>query len=698
MKLAPAVAFSLAIAPALAQPQPAPVFRVGVDLVQVDVVVTDGKGSVVPGLKAEDFEIRENGRVQTITHFEYVSTEAAPGRLEPPPGPAGAPPSVRSAQGIKKEEVRRVIVLVVDDFSLSFQGALRARKALLQFIDDELRPGDLAAVVRLGGGMGFLQQLTTDKTVLRMAAEQIGVRLDWAPLYSDVAEATPEVAARQPASDQLDRLGTQLRALAFVADALRTFPGRKSMIVVSERMSIRALIADQLGRDAEEHVRRLAEAANRASVAIYGIDTRNRETAFQGPIWDPVSLGVRRPPAAHRLRAVSPGLSQERMHLLLALADETGGRVFLNQSRAELALRDIEKELRGYYLIGYAPDESTFRRKPSDLHRIKVRVKRPGLAVRTRRGFLAVTDADRERERQASFAEPTLDALLSPFARSDLAVRLTSMFGHDPTQGSVLRSFVHVDVSDLPLTPDADGVVRLRPELSAIVFGDNGVVLGRKAVAAAVDVRPERLETFKRAGAVLDFTVPAAKPGSYQLRVAVREPASGRLGTAQQMVEVPPLRRDRLTLSGIVLAGRPEAAEDADGDSDATPAVRRFRPGADVDYALVAYGGDEDAGRRPRLSTELRLHRLGDDLGQARVIEATPMSIAVGSATKPPHSKPVHAAALAGHFRLPDDAVPGEYALEVVIGGQLASGKHASASQWVGLEVTAPAARAVPAQ
>jgi len=158
-----------------------PVIRVTVNLVQVDAVVTDSKGRQVTDLKAEDFEITEDGRPQKITNFSYI-------RLAPPSQPAAAPAPSPLARGAvpppppaeatpKREEVRRTIVLVVDDLGLSFESMGEVRHDLKRFVEQQLQPGDLVAIVRTSGGMGALDQFTTDRRLLLAAVD----RLRWYP-------------------------------------------------------------------------------------------------------------------------------------------------------------------------------------------------------------------------------------------------------------------------------------------------------------------------------------------------------------------------------------------------------------------------------------------------------------------------------------------------------------------------------------
>src|SRR5215213_4577457 len=154
------------------------VVRITTNLVQVDAVVTDKNGKLVTDLKPEEVEIFEDGRPQKVTNFSFVSTaEAAPAEApRSTPADKNAPPAppVR----LRPEQVRRTVALVVDDLGLSFESTYYVKEALKKFVDKQLQPGDLVAIIRTAGGMGALQQFTTDRRQLYVAID----RVKWYPM------------------------------------------------------------------------------------------------------------------------------------------------------------------------------------------------------------------------------------------------------------------------------------------------------------------------------------------------------------------------------------------------------------------------------------------------------------------------------------------------------------------------------------
>ncbi|HEU5239426.1 MAG TPA: VWA domain-containing protein, partial [Pyrinomonadaceae bacterium] len=163
-----------------AQPQSPPqkpedidVVRITSNLVQVDAIVTDSKGKLVTDLKPEEVEIFEDGHKQKITHFSYYAAET-PAAESPARAVAvdkNAPPVPPTR--IKPEDVRRTIAIVVDDLGLSFESTYYVRRALRKFVDEQMQPGDLVAIIRTSGGIGALQQFTADKRQLYAAVERV---------------------------------------------------------------------------------------------------------------------------------------------------------------------------------------------------------------------------------------------------------------------------------------------------------------------------------------------------------------------------------------------------------------------------------------------------------------------------------------------------------------------------------------------
>ena len=378
--------------------QDRPVFRSGTAIVEVTVIVRDASGAFVSDLAIGDFEVREGDEPRRLETL-YVVT--------PPKGPA-APPS--DAGTAPTRAAARTFVFVFDTEHISPGAFTRARDAALKFASGRLAPTDLAGVAAVAGtGKG---QLNTDRAALADALR--GLRPSSAsasrsrelreyPRITSEAEAieigrgnreTLKRAVDRACAEQerecqtlaglalveqaIDLKGrtftTETRAAAQrsiatldrLARALAALPGRKTAIWFSE-----GSFSDEL----TEQARQAAYRASQAGVAIYAVDPRGLGRRIGGTLEqyavDEIGTDVRL------------GAAEDSSVLLAA---GSGGTVTLNENRLERALQRIEEDTSTYYVLGYAAPDAVDRREYRTLN---VRVRRPGLSVRARHGYMA---------------------------------------------------------------------------------------------------------------------------------------------------------------------------------------------------------------------------------------------------------------------------------------------------------------------
>jgi len=426
------------------------VIRITVNLVQVDAVVTDKKGKPVTDLEAKDFEILQDGKHQKITSFSFVRTQAGPAAPRGSPTPADrnaplAPPAI-----LKPSQVQRTIAVVIDDLGMSWESMASARQALKRFVDERVQPGDLVAIVRTGAGMGALQSFTTDRRQLYAAVE----RVKWNPLgrgrisaFGNADDNDPAQAGIEDFRQQVFSVGT-LGALNYVISGLRDLPGRKSVVLVSDGMKI--FDKDGYSDRVRDALQRLTDLANRAAVVIYTVDARGLPT---------LSIGASEHVDASRPQAIAERQldrhkeyfdSQDGLHYL---ARETGGLFFHDSNDIAGSLGKALEDQQGYYLLGYAPTEATFNK---NFHKIQVRLKQPGLQVRSRTGFLGIADSE-ARPAPHSRQQQLAAALTSPFTSGAVHLRLTTLFSNTPKAGSYVTSLLHINCKDLKFVEQPDG-------------------------------------------------------------------------------------------------------------------------------------------------------------------------------------------------------------------------------------------------
>ena len=168
-----AISFAQAPAPQTLQPQDT-VIRITRHLVQVDAVVVDSKDKPVTDLKKEDFVVLQDGKPQPITNFTFVNTKEGVVRtLRQAPRAGQRSRSAPPPMATRPKQIRRTVALVVDDLGLSFESIVHIRQSLKKYVDKEMQPNDLVAIIRTGAGMGSLQQFTSDKRMLYAAIDHV---------------------------------------------------------------------------------------------------------------------------------------------------------------------------------------------------------------------------------------------------------------------------------------------------------------------------------------------------------------------------------------------------------------------------------------------------------------------------------------------------------------------------------------------
>ena len=439
-------------------------------------------------------------------------------------------------------------------------------------------------------------------------------------------------------------------------------------------------------------LRGLTDLANRASVVIYTMDARGLQT---------LSLTAADSTTGMSTDQIEQSLSNRRTDFfesqngLNYLAQQTGGLAFRNNNDLNAGIRRVIDDQQGYYLIGYRPDEATFdkvsgRRK---FHRLSLKITRPGkFNIRMRNGFYGVTDEEAKAAPQTR-AQQLIGAITSPFGSAGVHVRLTSLFDNDPKLGSVMRSMVHVKGRDLTFTDEPDGWHQTVFDILAITFGDNGTVVDQIGRTHTMRVKGKTYERVLNDGFIYNLNIPVKKAGAYQLRTALRDVSSERIGSASQFIQVPDLKKNRLELSGIMVKGMPLQVfqkngggsvpkDDSDNaidesDPNASAAVRQFKQGLVMIYAVVIYNAQLDkAAGKPQLQTQARVFRNGQQIFSDKEHAY--------DATNEPDLKRIR---LGGARQLGSAMPPGEYVLQVIVTDPLAKDKHRVASQWIDFEV-----------
>ncbi len=637
-------------------PAPAPsVIRLDVNLVEVDAVVTDSRGKRVADLPSSAFDILQDGKPREITNFSYVSSPSAlvhqfstprtPPKLnkgEVPPPTASAMPSV---------DVHRTIAIVVDDVGIAVENIPHVHDAIKRFLDDQMRPGDLVAIVGTGGTMGTtagaLAQFTSDKRQLYAALDRVQIVPRHFTLFG-----------------QLYTMGT-LGTVRLVANSMQQFPGRKSIILFSQRIqlvvsSMFLTRMDAVDDAATEELRKVIDAANRVSISIYPIDARglqSYEVSANGRM-------ARRGVVAARQ---NEGRTQDGM---AALAEATGGLFLHDTNDLASAFQQAADDGDGYYLIGYHPDPGELKDDQSHpkFHNIEVRVKIAGLHVRSRKGFYSSPFGNTE----------------SLLGSRSMHPRLTAGFFSQSKTGSSIDALLSFHPGDLKWSTDLEAIQTASIDITASFFDDHGLALRPIDTTFPLKLSSREYDDAVQHGLVYALRIPVKQPGPYLVRTTVRDPATGAGGSAEQYIDVPDVEHGHLALSAIGIrdaATQAKALSDRPGpqvDQTGGAASRRFHRGTNLVVAYEVINAKSDATGRaghPELEVETRLFH-----DSVRLMEN---ATRLGDDGPAPDPKRLGAS---GHLSL-GELPSGEYTLQVIVNDKLANPKFATATQSIDFEI-----------
>src|SRR5215831_16924232 len=560
------------------------VIRVSTDLVQTDFMVFDKQGNFVDGLKREQFVFKVEGKPREISFFDRIAAgsrseeaQLAAARGETVPGGPAPVPLDRG----------RTILFFIDDLHMSPGSVSYARRMLKQFIDDEMKQNDQAQIASTTG-LGFLQQLTDNKSVLNGAADrlrsnQMVESIERPPIneYQAIqierhddellrffAVALVRQQGEDPTEQNIQRAEDVImnRAAQIIAEGqsittrtlsnLRGFinltsvlPGRKIVFFISD-----GFLLVQRRSDNFDRLQRIINSAARNGVVVYSLDARG--------------LGAGLPDASHAAMADPTGVltrasssevkaSQDAMN---SLVSDTGGRAFFNTNSMPNAVAAALKETSTYYLLAWRP-ETEEQRNPK-FRRIEVSVlDRPDLVVRFRRGFgEAPLETAKSKPKEAEAlpirktpADEINNLLRAQYPATTMPVAIALNFIDTAQYGGTLTTSIKIGTGALTLEKEPDGSLASL-DLAGVVLNDQGKSISSfnkrftiKSGTAASNKPPENI--FYNHFAMV-------KPGLYQVRVAAIDVRKGTRGSAYEWVEIPNVADKGLAMSSLIVGER----------------------------------------------------------------------------------------------------------------------------------------------
>ena len=545
-------------------------FGVELDFVEVYAIVTDKDGRFVSNLTPEDFDVYEEGDQQEIATFSLVNVPVVRGA--PVRFAEAVEPDVRSNTQVADG---RVFVLVLDDLHTAAERSQRVVRAAHEFIDKHMGANDIAAVVHTGGTKHAAQEFTSNHALLKRAVEGfIGQKLRSATL----AMLDEGVWERHRTfwdpydAERVQRARSSLHVIEQLSNMLAAVHGRRKTIVCfgegvdydvhGGSSGSYAMHGPSTGRDVVVGATRQAiRAATRANVVLYTIDPRglggaiDDDTAFTVVFDD--DKGPAPLTAPNRQSALQNELDLSHENLR-TLAEETGGFAVLNDNDFASGLERLVEENSRYYLFGYSP---THTQHDGRYRRIEVKLRRPGLEVRARQGYVAPKKGEEAADgpdfEAPKGASPELARLAqSPLPDPGIAMRAVASPFRIADDRAIVPLVVEMDISGFAFR-EKEGKLLDTVEFSAVATDQRGKIQGSAHSDFQLAVRPETRQLLSEAGFRVIATLELPS-GRYHVRMAALESGAGKGGTLFYDIEIPQYGKSDLVVTPLVVTSAVE--------------------------------------------------------------------------------------------------------------------------------------------
>jgi len=533
-------------------------------MVVVDVVVTDKQGKPITGLRPEDFVVEENGKTQKISTFATPGENTAAGQPLPP-GIYSNRPQYRSPGG-------PVTAMLLDALNTPYSDQGYARRQMLSFVQQQYKPGQRMGVFSLTGSLNVLQDFTSDPDILYAAlqrykpepqkfaaggpqtsaaageattgstvaamsaatppahvADASGPRGTGAGTSMAIAEAAVAAfAGAQVFYDENRRAVMTLDALNSLGRILGGLPGRKNIIWVTGNLPFSLVPENRTMTDTEleetlpsldtrrvgqhaagslaatfrqahaDEIRELAARLATAQVAIYPVDARG----------------------------LSISTAQDSQETMREMARETGGRAYVNQNEIKVGVERAFEDTSAAYTLGYYPENKKYDGK---YRQIKVKVKRDGVDVQNRRGYMAIDPT------QTKGYNPSQEvaSALSDAAPSTLvafSARVQPPSANKAAKDKVGVDFL-VDASTLS-TEDASGGKKLNVAFYAAVYSPAGKMLSNRSMKVDQAFDANTYQQLLQHGLLLHMDLDPQQ-GTNQVHLAVQDVRTGLVGSLE---------------------------------------------------------------------------------------------------------------------------------------------------------------------
>ncbi len=574
-----------------------------VDLVQIDATVTDKEGKLIKGLKPENFELYEEGKLQKLEKLDYYDMEQIETAGN---GEDTKPITIEIAGANDPEQIRpivrdhRLIVLFFDLTSLQPEDLLRSTDSAHKVIKEQMTPADLVAIIAFGTTMTMERAFTNDKDLLLKEVNELipGKDSMLAGLASAATDTVTEDTGAAFTADDTEfnifNTDNKLLAVQLLCESLGNIPGKKVIIEYSSGIT-------QTGEENRSSVRAATDAANKNNVSLYQVDARGLMTETPG---GDASVGMARGQSAFNGSAVFQQ-SQARHNsrdTLYTLAADTGGRTFFDMNDFTPIFKQVQDDTTGYYMLNYFSSN-----KARDGRYREVKVKLVGLPagshIKHRPGYYAPKDwgifNTQDKEKQLDNAMATEAPVVElPLALDLGQFRMPDGMFYVPVSVKIASSALqwaeksgkhedHFDfLYEVTMTgmrtgqgggggggrggrggggggrggggggggaqrttiSDQDTTLAQRPAVQQIVVGSQRDTI-------TVQLNADRFQKVAQQAIVYQGGI-LLGPGRFHLKFLARENETGRMGTFEEDLTLRPQQVNRMELSSLMLSSQ----------------------------------------------------------------------------------------------------------------------------------------------
>ena len=532
--------------------------KVNSDLVLTNVVVRDKRtGKVMEGLKASDFTLLENGKPQKITSFDFENVDQVAALQEQTvSGKSSAPNLQNAASAFDPETLRnhRLIVMFFDLTSMQFEDVKRSVDAAKKFINTQMSPADLVALISLGNAVTLDQDFSADKPMLLRALDRYtgAEGAGFANGSDGTTNGTADTSADYtPDESEYNAVNTdrKLYAIASIAQSLSRITQKKALLYFSGGLT-------KTGIENQASLRAATNAAVRGNMSIYSVDTTGLDAL--PPVGD-ATTGSLRGSAAYNGVAMQNQLDAnfQSQETLSSLSTDTGGKAFFDSNDFAPAFTQLQKDTAEYYVLGF---HSTNQARDGAFRKLTIKVNNPNAKIEARPGYYAPADfrhsnnSDRERQLEHELA--------SDLPSTDLPVYMQALYFRLDKDRYYTPISLVVPGSEIPFQTSGN-----RDKATLDVIGEVKDSAGHSVADARDTVKLALDQSQQARSRNIQYTTGfMLAPGKYHVKFVVRENITGKMGSFEADIVIPDLTKLPLKMSSVVLASQRIPASKKAGD------------------------------------------------------------------------------------------------------------------------------------